>query len=139
MALIETHELTKRYPGGVTALDDADARRWSRGSSAWSGANGAGKSTLLKILLGLLQPTSGTPPCSDFDAFRQARDPRPRRLHAGARLPAAGPDRAEFVTHMGEMAGLPPHRRARARPPTSCVMSGSTRSATARSAATRPA
>ena len=58
MPLIETDALTKRYPGGVTALDGLTLEL-EPGIIGLVGANGAGKSTLLRILLGLLEPTSG--------------------------------------------------------------------------------
>ena len=58
MPLIALHGLTKRYPGGVTALDGLTLDL-EPGIIGLVGANGAGKSTLLKILLGLLEPTAG--------------------------------------------------------------------------------
>ena len=58
MPLIATTSLTKRYPGGVTALDDLTVEL-EPGIIGLVGANGAGKSTFLRILLGLLPPTSG--------------------------------------------------------------------------------
>ena len=57
MPLLTTDAITKRYPG-VTALDALDLSL-EPGIIGLVGANGAGKSTLIKILLGLLQPTSG--------------------------------------------------------------------------------
>ena len=49
--------LTKRY-GDVVALDGLTLDL-EPGIIGLVGANGAGKSTLIKILLGLLEPTSG--------------------------------------------------------------------------------
>jgi ABC-2 type transport system ATP-binding protein len=107
MPLIETDELTKRYPGGVTALD-ALTFTVEPGIIGLVGANGAGKSTLLKILLGLLEPTSGTATVLGFDAFRQGSQVRALVGYMPEHdcLP---PDLSatEFVTHMGQMAGLP--------------------------------
>ena len=77
MPLVATTALTKRYPGGVVALDGLDLAL-EPGIIGLVGANGAGKSTLLRILLGLLPPTSG-----------QATRPRLRRAHRRAR-PCAG-------------------------------------------------
>ncbi|MFP5343626.1 MAG: ATP-binding cassette domain-containing protein, partial [Candidatus Limnocylindria bacterium] len=59
MALIETAGLTKRYPGGVMALDGLTIAL-EPGIIGLVGANGAGKSTFIRILLGLLEPTSGS-------------------------------------------------------------------------------
>ena len=57
-ALLEVENLTKRYKG-VVALDDVSFTI-TDGITGILGENGAGKSTAIKILLGLLQPTSGT-------------------------------------------------------------------------------
>ena len=56
MPLISTEALTKRYPGGVIALDGLTLEL-EPGIIGLVGANGAGKSTFLRILLGLLEPT----------------------------------------------------------------------------------
>ena len=66
VSLIATEGLTKRYPGGVTALDGLSVQI-EPGIVGLVGSNGAGKSTLLKILLGLLQPTSGRATIFDLD------------------------------------------------------------------------
>ena len=56
MLVIEN--LTKVYPGGVTALSGIDLEL-SAGMFGLLGPNGAGKSTLMKIVAGLLEPTTG--------------------------------------------------------------------------------
>jgi ABC-2 type transport system ATP-binding protein len=71
MALISTRALTKRYPGGVTALDGLTVDI-AEGVIGLVGANGAGKSTLIKILLGLLEPTDGEATVLDFDTRTEA-------------------------------------------------------------------
>jgi len=58
-AVIETDGLAKIYPGGVVALGGLTVN-FRPGITGLIGANGAGKSTLIKILLGLLEPTSGS-------------------------------------------------------------------------------
>ena len=89
-AVIETSALTKRYPGAVTALDGLTVQV-APGITGLVGANGAGKSTSIKILLGLLPATSGQAAVLGLDCARdRAADPDADRLHAGARLPAAG-------------------------------------------------
>ena len=92
--------LTKRYPGGVTALD-ALTLDVEPGIIGLVGANGAGKSTLIKILLGLLAPTSG-----------RRLGLRPRR---GRR---SGLAIRQLVGYMPEHDCLPPgHLRHRLRHP----------------------
>ncbi|MEQ1951875.1 sugar ABC transporter ATP-binding protein [Mesorhizobium sp. CN2-181] len=59
MPLLETHALTRRFPG-VLALDHVDFAADSGEVHAVCGANGAGKSTLMNILSGTIHPTSGT-------------------------------------------------------------------------------
>lgn len=69
MPLLETRALTKRYPG-VTALDELTLNL-EPGIIGLVGANGAGKSTLLKILLGLLDATSGSARLLGFDVANE--------------------------------------------------------------------
>jgi ABC-2 type transport system ATP-binding protein len=107
VALIETRSLTKRYPNRVTALDDLNITV-EPGVIGLVGANGAGKSTMIKILLGLLEPTSGAARVLDLDP--QADGGRVRALVGY--MPehdCLPPDvsATEFVTHMGRMSGLP--------------------------------
>ena len=56
--LIALDALTKRYPGGVVALDGLTLDL-EPGIIGLVGANGAGKSTMLKHLIGLKEPVSG--------------------------------------------------------------------------------
>jgi ABC-2 type transport system ATP-binding protein len=106
-AVIQTTALTKRYPGGVTALD-ALTVRVEPGITGLVGANGAGKSTLIKILLGLLQPTSGQAWVLGGDCLHDAERIRMLTGYMPEHdcLP---PDvtATEFVTHLGRMSGLP--------------------------------
>jgi ABC-2 type transport system ATP-binding protein len=107
MALISTHELTRRYPG-VVALDHLTLEV-EPGIIGLVGSNGAGKSTLIKILLGLLEPTSGSATVLGFDSSRQGIAIRELvgYLPEHDCLP---PDMTatEFVLHMARMSGLPP-------------------------------
>jgi ABC-2 type transport system ATP-binding protein len=106
-AVIQTTALTKRYPGGVTALD-ALTVRVEPGITGLVGANGAGKSTLIKILLGLLEPTSGQAWVLDGDSLHDSERIRTLTGYMPEHdcLP---PDvtATEFVTHLGRMSGLP--------------------------------
>jgi ABC-2 type transport system ATP-binding protein len=105
--LIETGELTKRYPKGVTALDQLTLAI-EPGIVGLVGANGAGKSTLIKILLGLVPPTDGAAQVLGMDC--QADGERVRaRVGYMPEHDCLPPDvsAAEFVTHMGRMSGIP--------------------------------
>ncbi len=55
---IEIKNLTKTYSGGFKALDNVDLTI-TDGMFGLLGPNGAGKSTLMRILVTLMQPTSG--------------------------------------------------------------------------------
>ena len=107
MPLISTRALTKRYPGGITALDGLTVDI-EPGVIGLVGANGAGKSTLLKILLGLLPATEGEARVLDLDTATQGA--RIRELVGY--MPehdALPPDvsATEFVSHMARVSGLP--------------------------------
>ncbi|MEQ1691250.1 MAG: ABC transporter ATP-binding protein [Gemmatimonas sp.] len=105
--VIETESLTRRY-GAVLALDSLTVRIES-GITGLVGANGAGKSTLLKILLGLVEPTSGTARVMDhtIDVDRQAISRLVGYMPEHDCLP---PDMTatEFVTWMARCSGFPP-------------------------------
>jgi len=107
MPLLSTHELTKRYPGGVTALDRLTLDL-EPGIIGLVGANGAGKSTLLRILLGLLPATSGRATVLGFDARREGSALR-RLVGYMPESDCLPPDvsATDFVSHMGRLSGLP--------------------------------
>jgi ABC-2 type transport system ATP-binding protein len=101
--------LTKRY-GRVTALDEVSCTV-TGGITGLLGANGAGKSTLIKILLGLVEPDSGTATVLGYDVARHGLR---AREHIGYMpehdcLPA-DVSAAEFVAHMAQLSGLPPRQ-----------------------------
>jgi ABC-2 type transport system ATP-binding protein len=56
---ISTTGLTKRYRGGVLAVDGVDIRVAAGEIYAFLGLNGAGKSTTIRMLLGMIRPTAG--------------------------------------------------------------------------------
>jgi ABC-2 type transport system ATP-binding protein len=101
--VIEITALTKRYPGGVTALDGLTVDI-PPGITGLIGANGAGKSTLIKILLGLVPPTKGRArilgldgaPARTLVGYMPEHDCLPPDVSA-----------TEFVTHLARMSGLP--------------------------------
>ena len=106
MTLIRTTGLTKRY-ARVTALDSLDLEL-EPGVIGLVGANGAGKSTLIKLLLGLLEPTSGSAEVMGFDVFR--RGPELRQFVGYMPEHDCLPtdvSATEFVAHMAQISGLP--------------------------------
>jgi len=107
MPLIALHELTKRYPGGVVALDGLTLDL-EPGIIGLVGANGAGKSTLIKILLGLLAPTSGGASVMDRDVATQGLEIR-QFVGYMPEHDCLPPDvsATDFVGHMARMSGLP--------------------------------
>jgi multiple sugar transport system ATP-binding protein len=59
MAIVEVRHLTKRFDGGVTAVDDLDLTTTEGEYLVLLGPSGCGKTTLLRLIAGLEQPTSG--------------------------------------------------------------------------------
>jgi ABC-2 type transport system ATP-binding protein len=106
-ALVATSGLTKRYPG-VTALDDLSVEI-EPGIVGLVGSNGAGKSTLIKVLLGLVEATSGSARVLEMDVGTEG----PRIRQFVGYMPehdALPPDltATDLVTHLARMSGLPP-------------------------------
>jgi len=106
LPLISARDLTRTYPG-VQALDGLTVDI-EPGIIGFVGANGAGKSTFLRILLGLLEPTSGSVTVLGYDVRTQAMELRAlvgyMPEHDCLPLDVSGTD---FVTHMAQMSGLP--------------------------------
>jgi ABC-2 type transport system ATP-binding protein len=106
VSLIATRGLTRRF-GSVVALDDLDLDL-EPGVIGLVGANGAGKSTLLKILLGLIEPTSGSAEMFGLDvstnglSIRQLIGYMPEHDCLPLEISAT-----EFVAHMAQVNGLP--------------------------------
>jgi ABC-2 type transport system ATP-binding protein len=103
--VITTAGLTKHY-GPVHALTDLDIEVGD-GVTGLVGANGAGKSTLIKILLGLLEPTSGSAGVLGHDIATQGQEIR-RLVGYMPEHDCLPPDvsASEFVVHMARMSGL---------------------------------
>jgi ABC-2 type transport system ATP-binding protein len=57
---IETRGLSKRYGDGIVAVDGLELRVRRGEVYGFLGPNGAGKTTTLRMLLGLVQPSSGS-------------------------------------------------------------------------------
>jgi ABC-2 type transport system ATP-binding protein len=107
VALISIHALTKRYGTSVTALD-ALTVDIEPGIVGLVGANGAGKSTLLKILLGLIEPTSGSVTVFDLDVRTRGTDIR-QLVGYMPEHDCLPPDMTatDWVAHLALISGLP--------------------------------
>lgn len=111
--LLVANKLTKHYKE-VVALDDVSFEIQD-GITGLLGENGAGKSTAIKIILGLIEPTSGGAEILGQDAsedivVRSRLGYMPEHDCLPTNATASG-----FLTHMAEVSGLPPSQaRSRA-------------------------
>lgn len=71
LPLIETQNLTKRY-GEKTAVDGVSLQVHGGEIFGFLGPNGAGKTTTIKMIVGLLQPSSGTVKVAGYDVQAQS-------------------------------------------------------------------
>ena len=69
--LIETHNLVKQY-GKFVAVNNVSFEVRAGEVFGFLGPNGAGKTTTIKMIVGLLQPTSGTVKVAGYDTQSQA-------------------------------------------------------------------
>jgi ABC-2 type transport system ATP-binding protein len=105
--LVRASGLTMTYGSGVTALAGMTVEV-PRGSVGLVGANGAGKTTLFRLMLGLMEPTSGW---IEVAGHAVAHDPVAVRSRLGYMpehecLPL-DQTAADVVATFGEIAGLP--------------------------------
>jgi ABC-2 type transport system ATP-binding protein len=70
MAIVETHNLTKRY-GGQVAVSDLTFTIEEGEVFGFLGPNGSGKTTTLLMLLGLTEPTGGWARVAEFNPTRE--------------------------------------------------------------------
>jgi ABC-2 type transport system ATP-binding protein len=75
--MIETKTLTKRF-GDLIAVDNLDLRVEAGDIFGFIGPNGAGKTTTMRILVTLLEPTSGAAYIDGLDVTKRGRDVRRR-------------------------------------------------------------
>jgi ABC-2 type transport system ATP-binding protein len=69
--LIETRNLIKRY-GDKVAVNDVSFDVYQGEVFGFLGPNGAGKTSTIKVIVGLLQPTSGTVKVAGYDVQSQS-------------------------------------------------------------------
>jgi ABC-2 type transport system ATP-binding protein len=70
MPLIETETIVKRY-GEKVAVDEVSFQVHAGEVFGFLGPNGAGKTTTIKMIVGLLQPTSGVVRVAGYDVQRE--------------------------------------------------------------------
>jgi ABC-2 type transport system ATP-binding protein len=68
--LIELHDLCKNY-GTKTAVNHVNLNVFGGEVFGFLGPNGAGKTTTIKMIVGLLQPTSGTAKIAGYDIQKE--------------------------------------------------------------------
>ncbi|WP_345943481.1 ABC transporter ATP-binding protein [Streptomyces sp. SID8352] len=77
-AVIATRGLTKRFRGGQVAVDGLDLTVPAGSVFGFLGPNGSGKTTTIRMLMGLIEPTSGTARVLGRPMPRSARSVLPR-------------------------------------------------------------
>ncbi|MFG1605101.1 ABC transporter ATP-binding protein [Actinoplanes sp. NPDC049265] len=105
---IDISDLTKRYRGGVTALDQLSLVV-PTGMFGLLGANGAGKTTLMRILAGLLRPSSGQVTIGGYDvSTRTGRQAVQRALGYLPQELGVYPDLSarEFLDYVALLKGI---------------------------------
>jgi ABC-2 type transport system ATP-binding protein len=100
--------LTKRYPGGLTAVDDLSFRAEPGQVLGLLGPNGAGKTTTLRMLMGLIRPNAG-----QIRVFGHPVEPgAPVLSRVGSFVEGPG-----FLPHLSGMDNLRLYWAATGRPP----------------------
>ncbi len=72
MSIVETHNLTVVYKGGVKALNGLDLKVGEGEIFCLVGPNGAGKTTTLRVLTTLLKPTGGWARVAGYDVVKES-------------------------------------------------------------------
>ncbi|MGA9139513.1 MAG: ABC transporter ATP-binding protein [Methanocella sp.] len=95
--VIETDKLSKSYDKAIV-VNGLDLKIGNGEIFGFLGPNGAGKTTTMKMLLGLVQPTSGTGKVAGYDIIHQVLDVR---KHCGVL-----PDPAGFYDNLNARQNL---------------------------------
>ena len=105
-SIIRTKNILKQYDT-VTALNSVSLKV-PRGATGLLGPNGAGKSTLIRVLIGLVQPTSGTGTILDMDIRQQGLGIRQRIGYMPEHdCLILDMDAVSLCTYMGQLIGMP--------------------------------
>lgn len=107
MLSLEVQNLTKRYRG-LDVVDRVNFTMRAGDITGYLGPNGAGKSTTVKMLIGLVDPTSGSILLNgidirrDLDAFKQRVGYVPEEAHVYPSLTGM-----EYLQLIGRLRGMP--------------------------------
>ncbi|MCG2786881.1 MAG: ABC transporter ATP-binding protein [Anaerolineae bacterium] len=77
MSVISVQNLTRKF-GDFTAVDHVSFEVDAGEIVGYLGPNGCGKTTTIRMLLGLLEPTSGQASVLGYDSFKQSEEVRAR-------------------------------------------------------------
>jgi ABC-2 type transport system ATP-binding protein len=108
---LQIHELSKRYPNNVQALDRVSLEI-PKGMFGLLGPNGAGKSTLMRTIATLQEADSGTVRMGDLDVLGQKHEVRkilgylPQEFGVYPRTSAV-----ELLSHFAALKGIPAAQR----------------------------
>jgi ABC-type sugar transport system ATPase subunit len=91
MSAIELQNVTKQFPGGVTAVNSLSLEIASGEWLCLLGPSGGGKTTVLRLIAGLEMPTSGSIRLNGVDAARLS--PHQRSVALARQEPALYPQR----------------------------------------------
>ena len=117
IAALETRGLTKVYPGfwsnqRVTALSDLNLLVKKGEIFGLLGPNGSGKTTTIKLLLGLINATSGTAEVLGQDRGRSGQPPH-HRLSARRNLPLSLLERRQTLDFYARLFNMNHAQRKR--------------------------
>jgi len=105
--MLELRNISKRF-NGITAVDDVSFSARPGEITGYLGPNGSGKSTTMKLLVGLMQPTSGTilfggrPLLADLEHHKRRTGYVPEEPHLYGHLSGL-----EYLKMVGQLRNLP--------------------------------
>lgn len=113
--MIEVEQLTKKYPGGVTAVRDVSFSVARGDVVGFLGPNGAGKTSTMRMLSGFISPSGGSVRVAGLDVTRESLKVRRLMGYLPESCPLYPEMRVrEFLAYRGELKGVA-HRHVRKR------------------------
>ena len=109
LSMISVEKLSKQFPGGITAVDELSFSVKAGEVYGLLGPNGAGKTTTLRMILGLLESTSGE---ARVEGFRATDSPDEVKRRVGLVSASAGLYQwlspREMLLFFADLYGVPP-------------------------------